>query len=257
MKRYFLLMAVFAAGTAHAWGWGDCEHERTVEATLNLEGSETLAIRAAAGDLRVTGRSGTSQAKATGKICASDEEWLEESKLVTDEGKEARIAVSLPDSSGWTFMGNQYLYMDLEIEVPDHIALDIRDSSGDMKVENTASVRIQDSSGDINLEDVKGAVTLEDSSGDIDLLDITGDVVVVRDSSGDIRGRDIEGSVRVEKDSSGDIRFRNVSADFVVEKDSSGDIVADGIGGDFRVLKDSSGDIRSSGVTGEVDVPSD
>lgn len=250
-------MAVFAAGTAQAWDWGDCKYERTVEATLNLDGSEALAIQAAAGDLRVTGRSGTSVAKATGKVCASEKAWLEESRLVTEEGKNASIAVSLPDSSGWTFMGSRYLYMDVEIEVPDNIALDIRDSSGDIDVEKTASVSVQDSSGDIDIGQVKGVVTLEDSSGDIDLRDINGDVLVRRDSSGDIYGRGIQGSVRVEKDSSGDIRFRDVSADFVVEKDSSGDIIADGIGGDFRVLKDGSGDIRSSNVTGEVDVPSD
>lgn len=257
MKRYALLLAVLAAGSAQAWDWSDCKYEKAVEATLNLEGSETLTIHAAAGDLRVSGRSGISEARAVGRVCASEKAWLEASDLVAEEGRNAMIAVSLPDSSGWAFAGSRYLYMDLEIDVPDTITLDIRDSSGDIDIGETASVSVHDSSGDINIEDVTGTVTLDDSSGDIDLLDISGDVLVHRDSSGDIDGRDIEGSVKVERDSSGDLRFRDVGADLVVEKDSSGDIVADGIGGDFRVLKDGSGDIHSSKVTGAVEVPSD
>jgi DUF4097 and DUF4098 domain-containing protein YvlB len=70
--------------------------------------------------------------------------------------------------------------------VPAGIPLDIRDSSGDIVVEDTAAVSIKDSSGDIEVGRVSGPVVLQDSSGDIELRDIAGDVSVVQDSSCDI-----------------------------------------------------------------------
>ena len=253
MKRYLALLAALAAGGAQAW---DCEFEKDIEASLSLSDSERLVVSAAAGDLEIVGRTGTTEARVRGKLCASKEEWLEQAELITEGGRDARITVSLPDSgNGWSWTGSRYVYMDLEIEVPPTIALEIRDSSGDVDIDGTGAVILEDSSGDIDIENVTGDVVLEDSSGDIDLLAITGDVTVRQDSSGDIDGRRIEGSVRVEKDSSGDIRFEQVRDDFVVERDSSGDIVADTIGGDFRVIKDGSGEIRSRDVSGAVEIP--
>jgi hypothetical protein len=252
MKKYLVLLAALAAGSVQAW---DCAYEKDLDVTLDLDGSERLSILARAGDLRVTGHSGTNQARARGKLCVSEEEWLEQAGLLTEGGREASITVELPDSSGWNLMGNRYAYMDLEVDVPVGIALDVRDSSGDIEIDGTGAVAVKDSSGDIDIGNVTGDVLLEDSSGDIDLVSIAGNVTVRQDSSGDIDGRRIEGAVLVEKDSSGDIRFREVRDDFVVERDSSGDIVADTIGGDFRVLKDGSGEVRSSEVSGKVDIP--
>jgi len=253
MKRLPLLLAVLATGSAQAW---DCEFEKDIEVSLNLADSEKLTVAAAAGDLEIVGHAGTTEARVRGKICASEEAWLEQSELITEGGSDASIKVSLPDSgNGWSWTGSNYVYMDLRIDVPATVALEIRDSSGDVEIEGTGAVSLKDSSGDIDIENVTGDVVLEDSSGDIDLLAISGNVTVRQDSSGDIDGRRIEGAVRVEKDSSGDIRFEQVRDDFVVERDSSGDIIADTIGGDFRVLRDGSGEIRSRDVTGAVDIP--
>jgi hypothetical protein len=253
MKRFPLLLAALAAGSAQAW---DCKFEKDIELGLDLADSEKLTVTAAAGDLVILGQTGTTEARVRGKLCASEEEWLEQSELIAEGGRDASIRVSLPDSdNGWSWTGNRYVYMDLQIDVPATLELEIRDSSGDVKIQGTGAVTLEDSSGDIDIRNVTGDVVLEDSSGDIDLLAITGNVTVRQDSSGDIDGRRIEGAVRVEKDSSGDIRFEQVRDDFVVERDSSGDIVADTVGGDFRVLKDGSGEIRSRDVTGDVDIP--
>lgn len=253
MSKYIGLIALLAAGNLQAWS---CDHERTIEAELDLSDSEKLSILAAAGDLEIEGSPGRTTALITGKVCASKEAWLDESRILTSGGRNAEIAVDLPSNKdGWSWTGNNQLYMDLRVLVPDHIALDVKDSSGDMEVLSTGTVEIRDSSGDIEVEDVRGDVVLNDSSGDIDLMDIDGNVFVRQDSSGDIYGRDILGAVIVERDSSGDIRFRDVRDDFVVERDSSGDIVASNIGGDFRVVRDGSGSIDSRGVKGTVDIP--
>jgi hypothetical protein len=256
MSKHFLLLtalgAVLLTGSAHA---SDCKYEKAIDLTLDLSGSELLSVAAAAGDLAITGRAGSAEAKVRGKVCVSEEEWLSEAEVHTQGGRNASIAVSLPHTGGWGFVFDRYAYVDLDIEVPADLELDIRDSSGDVEVHGTGPVAIQDSSGDLELADVNGGTVLKDSSGDIELQRIGGDVTVRQDSSGDIHGRDIRGSVLIEHDSSGDIRFEEVSGDYVVERDSSGDIEADTIGGDFRVLQDGSGEVRHAEVSGEVEVP--
>jgi hypothetical protein len=252
MNRYLLSLALLAAGNAQAW---DCKYEKDIDLTLDLAGSERLSVAAAAGDLAITGQTGTTEARVRGKLCVSEEEWLSEVEVHTEGGREASIAVSLPQTGGWGFVFDRYAYVDLDIEVPAGLALDIRDSSGDVAVHGTGPVTLQDSSGAIELEDVNGGTVLKDSSGDIDLQRIAGDVTVRQDSSGDIYGRDIRGSVLVEHDSSGEIRFEAISGDSVVEHDSSGDIVAETVGGDFRVMRDGSGEVRHAAVSGAVEIP--
>lgn len=233
----------------------DCKYEKTIEKRLDVGNSESLSITAAAGDLEVVGVPGASEAVIRGRVCASKEAWLEQTDIYTATGKRAEISADMPDTGGsWSF-GNTYLMLDMHIEIPDDLRLDVKDSSGDMRLDKVADVNIRDSSGDIEVGDARGSVSVDDSSGDIDITGASGDVTIESDSSGDIVATDIEGSVRVVSDSSGDIDATRVGKDFVVERDSSGDIDARDIGGDFRVLRDGSGSIRSNDVKGEVDIP--
>lgn len=233
-----------------------CKYEKLIDRTMDLSGSEVLSIAAAAGGLEIVGVSGSGQAVIRARICASTESWLEQSDVITTPGKRAAIEVSMPNTDGgWLSLGKNYLWTDLDIEVPRDLALDIMDSSGDMSIKDTAAVKIRDSSGDIEVEGALGPVSISDSSGGIEIDGVNGDVTIESDSSGDIEARDITGNVLVMSDSSGDIDVSQVSGDFVVERDSSGDISAEDIGGDFRVLRDGSGGIRSREVKGEVEIP--
>jgi len=247
-----LLLVLIAADTLAS----DCEFERLLDQSLDVSGSQSLAIAAGAGDLVIAGVSGSDEVRISGKICVSDEHWLDDARLETSSGDRAEINVVLPDvSGGWSLWGSKYAYMDLELEVPDGLALQLRDSSGDIDIEDISTLSIQDSSGDIEVRNAAGLVEIQDSSGDIDVKGLHGDFTIISDSSGDIRGSGIEGNVLVKSDSSGDIRFTDVGKDVVVERDSSGDIVAKHVGGDFKVLKDSSGSIRSEDIAGEVIIP--
>ena len=232
----------------------DCKYEKKIEKTLDLSKSELLSITATAGELEVVGVAGTGEATIHGRVCASKEAWLEQSDIYTTSGKHAEISADLPDAGDWSF-GNTYLMLDMHIEVPEDLALDIKDSSGDMLLKNIAAVQIKDSSGDIEVEAARGTVSVNDSSGEIVIEGAEGDVTIESDSSGDISATDINGSVLVVSDSSGDIDVSRVSENFVVESDSSGDISASDVGGDFRVLKDGSGGIRMNGVKGEIQIP--
>jgi DUF4097 and DUF4098 domain-containing protein YvlB len=220
---------------------------------MRLSG-DSLAIVAGAGDLEIIGDEGSDTVSVRARICASKPEWAEKAGVAMSSEGDARVEVIIPETSRMGGWGDNYLMVDLLVRVPADVALDVRDSSGDVEMKDVGAVSIEDSSGDIEIFQA-ASVVVSDSSGDIELEQITGDVTVVQDSSGDIRGRGVGGSVVVTRDSSGDIRFRDVSKDFLVERDSSGDVVAEGVGGDFAVLRDGSGEIRHSDVMGSVDIP--
>jgi hypothetical protein len=238
--------------TGAVQAWGDCEHERKLEETMRVSG-DTLAIVAGAGELDVVGDEAADVVDVRARICASKAEWAEEAGVAMSGDGDPRVEVLIPGTAGW---GDHYVRIDLVVRVPAGLALDVKDSSGDVDMRGVGAVSVKDSSGDIEIQGAE-SVVVEDSSGDIELEQIAGDVTVVQDSSGDISGRNVGGSVVVTRDSSGDIRFRDVRGDFLVERDSSGDVVAQGVGGDFTVLKDGSGEIRHSDVMGSVAIPED
>ncbi len=252
MTKWLAIGLVFISANTFAW---NCKFESKLDQTLDVSESEILSIAAAAGDLEITGVEGTNEVVIRGKVCVSEEDWLKEVRVEASTGKQAEITVSLPDSSGWSLLGNRYAYVDLKLEVPGDLAINLRDSSGDIEIEDVAALTIKDSSGDIEVTGASGKVEITDSSGDIRVFELEGDFTIISDSSGDIRGSDIKGNVLVQSDSSGDIRFSRVGHDVVVERDSSGDIKVDSVGGDFRVLKDGSGSIHSKDVEGEIVIP--
>lgn len=251
MKSLIVLCAVIAAPGLQAW---NCSHTRQIDQVLDLSGSAELLIEAKAGDLEVRGHSG-SDALIRGEVCVSKEEWLEKATVVTSEGRAARISVDLPETSGWSLTGGRYAYIDLEVTVPDSIAVTVKDSSGDADISGLASLDITDSSGDLEIRDIEGTVAVRDSSGDLDIEDIRGAVEIAHDSSGDIEIRNVTGNVNIEEDSSGSIYVSKVSDDVVVGRDSSGDITAEDVGGNFTVKRDGSGDIRALDIRGEIDIP--
>ena len=248
-----LLIYQFSTEASADW----CKFEKDIDLTLDMSASDVLAVFAAAGDLEIVGVSGSDQAVIRGKACASKESWLEKIEVSTITGSRSEINVNMPDTSnsGWSLFGNSYAWLDLQIEIPQDLKLEVKDSSGDILLKNIAAVQLQDSSGDIEIENARGPVSIRDSSGDIDIDEAAGDITIEVDSSGDIYASNIKGSVLVKRDSSGDIRVSHVSENVVVERDSSGDIRVTDIGGDFSVLKDGSGDIRSSDVRGEIQLP--
>ncbi|MCH7505720.1 MAG: DUF4097 family beta strand repeat protein [Proteobacteria bacterium] len=253
MNRWMVVLIMLMAAEIQAAG---CKFERLLDQSLEVSGSQSLVIAAGAGDLQIVGVSGLDEVKISGRVCVSEAKWLDEARLETSSGDPAKINVVLPDvGSSWSLWSSKYAYMDLELEVPEDLAMQLRDSSGDIEIEDISDISIKDSSGDIKISRVSGSVEIEDSSGDIKVRGIQGDFTIISDSSGDIRGSDIKGNVLVVADSSGDIWFSDVGKDVVIERDSSGDIDVENVGGDFRVRQDGSGRIRSKDVAGEVVIP--
>lgn len=235
----------------------ECQFTAERSATIDAAGAEMLRLHARAGSLRIVGRSDLSEIRVRGEACASRAELLEGIRLATDRsGGVVRVEAVMPEDPWHWRGGNNQALLDLVVEVPETLALDVEDSSGGIEIRNVGPLLLDDSSGDIELLGIRGDARVKDSSGGIYIEGVEGSLWL-DDSSGGIDAREVRGSVIVERDSSGDIRITNVAGDVLVQRDSSGDIEVAGIGGDFVVERDGSGSIRYRDVAGDVRIPED
>lgn len=257
--RFILKSAVIVAaivpGAANAQ-WDNASYTAPRNATVDAGGAKRIDIEASAGFLRVKGVSG-SQVRITGVARASRQNLLSEIRLVAERrGDAVFIKADIEDRNNNWGNNNDYRGLDLTIEVPSQIALDIEDGSGEIEIVGTAGVRLVDGSGAIEMENIGGAVDIDDGSGEIQMRNIRGNVAV-SDGSGEIVARGVTGNLTVEEDGSGAIEAYDVSGSFVVRNDGSGGIKADGVGGDLDVRSKGSGSVNYYNVKGTVRVPDD
>ena len=141
-------------------------------------------------------------------------------------------------------------FLDVEVAVPDSLALTIDDGSGDLVISNVGDLLLDDGSGDAVVENVAGSATITDGSGALVVRGVE-EYATVNDDSGDLVvdgvGRDV-----VVDDGSGDLVVRDVGGDVSVA-DGSGDLVVENVTGHV-VVRDGSGDIAVHHV-GTVDIP--
>lgn len=212
--------------------FGDpCRYQDTREAAVPTDGASGVRIVARAGDLRVTGHAGLTEARISGTACGSTRAALESVRLIAERrGPLLWIEADIPDA----FQAQQRR-LDLIIELPDSLPIEASDSSGDVEVSDVASLQLNDSSGDIEIAGVAGRLEIEDSSGDITVHRVEGDTRI-DDSSGDMEIRAVSGTVRI-RDRSGDIEVADVKGELLVEQDGSGDVRYSNIVGQVSVPK--------------------
>ena len=235
----------------HVQHSGECKFEVERRVTLDASATEWLRLRAGAGALAVEGQAGLEQVQAVGRACASEAGYLDDLRVTLERvNDEIVLSAHYPDRSGW---GNGYARIDLAVEIPLSMPVDLDDSSGSVELAGTGELRIDDSSGSIFARGINGSVSIDDSSGEIDVEDVSGDVRI-EDGSGEINVRDVQGSVHI-RDGSGSIDVVEVDQNVVIDEDGSGSIEVRDVLGDFSVLSDGSGSIRHSGVAGAVEIP--
>jgi hypothetical protein len=169
---------------AGAWDV-DCRHSADREIRVETAGASRIEIAARAGDLDV--RAGTAgQVLARGRACASSAEFLEQTQLrAVRDGSTLKVFVQVPEEMKG--IGLFYARLDVEIDVPADVPVEVIDSSGDATVTGVRLTRLTDSSGDVDIARVAGSVPIEnDSSGDIDVTDVGRDVAVLADTSGTV-----------------------------------------------------------------------
>ncbi len=229
-----------------------CDYSLDREMTVSAAGVSLVDIRAGSGELQVEGEDGLNEIVVVGRVCASDESFIDELTISSETtGGTVVIRTHYPDHRGWS--GPRTARIDLVVLVPTGMAVDIDDSSGDMEVRRTGDLRIDDSSGGVSVADIRGSVDIDDSSGGLDVDGVDGDVRI-EDGSGGLDIRGVNGNVSL-RDGSGGIDIVDVTGSVVIEEDGSGSIEVRDVGQDFEVRRDGSGGIRHSGVQGNVDVP--
>ncbi len=254
MKRLNLVTVVLPTillmtfPTHAAW---NCSEERSIDTEFDIGALNNIRVSAGAGELSIKGGGETGTVGVVAKLCASDDSVLAGMDVKTQvDGEFAVIETLFPTKRS----GHYSATIDLTLIVPTDSKLDVKDSSGDLRIKDVAALRLIDSSGEISVKNVPGEVVLTDSSGAIKIKGIGS--AEVTDSSGDIEVRDVSRDFTVNVDSSGDIEVQGIGGNVLVRVDSSGSIEVDDVNGDFTVEKDGSGEIRYDNVKGEVTIPS-
>jgi hypothetical protein len=250
----FIVTAVFIPRRARALE----EYTSPRNAEVGVGGAKSIRIDAAAGILKVEGRAGIDQVRVRGTARSTTKNRLDAIKLIAERrGDEIYIKADMPDDrdGGWRGRDDwDQMALDLVIEVPTSLPLDVRDGSGEAEFNNTGALELEDGSGEIWVKGGHGDVRISDGSGNITIEGVQGSVRV-SDGSGNVRARDITGNFVVGEDGSGDIDVSSVGGTMRVENDGSGNIDVDRISGDFVVDHDGSGNIRYDTVKGSVRIP--
>lgn len=136
------------------------------DANVDARGATSIEVRAGAGSLRIEGRPGISQVQVRGTARASSRARLNDIKLIAERrGNVVYIKSDMPDDNGSGFLRgdwNNNMQLDLVIEVPETVALDVEDGSGESKFLNVGPLKLTDGSGDLEIKGAKGDVTVDD-----------------------------------------------------------------------------------------------
>ncbi len=271
------LPALALSSLAHA---DDCRFQAPRNAGLDLAGVHTLVIEVHQHQVRLQGIHVTgSQALAghvRGRACASASGLLPNLQ-VTQRRDGDRLIVEAIDRTarGHTLVlfGSAYRYLDLNIEAPASLAVEMDVGSGDAAVIDVAALKATVGSGDLDVRGVQGHLEASVNSGELKVRDagdahvgsvgsgdlvidrVRGTVTVDRVGSGDLTARDVQGDLRIGHLGSGDASVQNIAGSVVVDSVGSGDLQVKDVRRDLRVAKLGSGAIEHTGVAGKVAVP--
>ncbi|MCS6121151.1 DUF4097 domain-containing protein [Shewanella baltica] len=240
---------VFTAGVSltgciinvNAAGMPDLDHQQR-ELTLDSQDLQGLIAETGAGSLEIIGVEGLTQIKLVADIYSNDD-----SKVILTLEKKANKAKLKADFEQSGF-NNYSPYIDLKLQVPANLALDIDDGSGAILISKmTADINVKDGSGELIINGGNN-VSIDDGSGDIEVSQINGNLTI-DDGSGAIKVTDIRGNIAID-DGSGNIEVANVQSPVTIT-DGSGDINVFNTKG-LTILAAGSGDVKFNKIDGPV-----
>ena len=219
-----LLLSLSQGVVAHSYHSDDLTLQKTESLKLSVDKINDFVIEAGSGKLKVQA-SDVSEIEVIAEIYqheAHNDFCLRLKKV----GNKAKLESA---SCGH----NKNTRIDLTIEVPNKLHLDVDDGSGSINISGVASLKLKDGSGSINISKVNGKVEIDDGSGSIDIKHVKNDVSI-DDGSGSIHVRNVSGKVTVS-DGSGSINV-NKADSFELLSDGSGSVNVDNISG--KVIMD-------------------
>jgi len=222
---------------APSMSWAD-----TVKKEFNTEGLQAVSVKNTSGDVEIS-------------VSTSDKATVTARKIRFPEGCDlimemsgGTLSIETVEPRGW----NKSCRVDFDIRVLKGVSLDIKNGSGDVKVEGTqGEVEFKLGSGDIEIEAAVVKLNGASGSGNVDVSGLTGDVNL-KIGSGDIElsyaSPPNRGRLKVTN-GSGDttINFPEESVILTDLSTGSGKIfneIGDSSGAPFKVtLKSGSGDL--------------
>lgn len=249
----FGFIAVFTVGVpltgctinVNAAGMPDLDHQQR-ELVLESQDIQELIAETGAGSLEIIGVEGLSQIKLVADIY-SNKDSHDDSKVILTLEKKANKAQLKADVEQESF-NNYSLYIDLKLQVPMALALDIDDGSGAIYIKGmTANIKVKDGSGELIIHGGND-VSIDDGSGAIEVTQLNGNLAIT-DGSGAITVTDIKGNITID-DGSGEIAVANVQ-NTVSITDGSGDINVINTKG-LSILAAGSGDVTFDKIDGPV-----
>jgi hypothetical protein len=272
--RFLIFSTLMLVGTGAVAN--ECAYQEPRNLDIDAAGLHTLEAKLGSSDLRAEGVAGLNKIEVRARACASEKSRL--AGLTLDQTRVSdtvTLTTHQADQQNFSTFGSNYAYIDLEVRMPQSLALRVRSNSGDSDLKNLSSLDFSSHSGDLIVHHVDGAVVVDVHSGDVK-ADGVGSLDVQHSGSGDIQAENVKGEVHVGRVGSGDLTFTSVGKGVHVESVGSGDVIVHGaggtvvvdsigsgdvsasdVGGDLIVKSAGSGDVHHSGVKGKVSIPKD
>ena len=220
---------------------GPLNHQKK-QLQLDANQIDTLVAETAAGDLNIQGVNGLTQIMVTADIYTYGD--IDTNLSLKQNGSTATLVADFDSSINF----KRSPYIDLTIQVPSSMMLDIDDGSGDIEIKGVAAnIKVDDGSGDVW---IKGGnnLDIQDGSGSVDISNTTGKLTL-EDGSGSISLQGIGGDTHID-DGSGDLSVANVNGTVVID-DGSGDIDVENTLG-LSIIESGSGDLSVDNINGSV-----
>lgn len=236
-----------------------CQFDAPRNAALDLSGVRTLVIELGHHTLHLNGTP-TATAQVRGRACASSKERLAALQFTQRrEGDRLILATERTASRDWTitlFGASSYAYLDLQVDVPANLPVELDIGSGDAHVANVGQLAVEVGSGDLQVTGVRGRFDAQVGSGDIKADDV-GETHVKSIGSGDFSANRVRGNIWIDSIGSGDADLRAIGGNVDVKSIGSGDLSVNGVAHDLHVVRVGSGEIAQRSVAGRVDIPKD
>ncbi|MDQ6736896.1 MAG: hypothetical protein M3Z30_04255 [Gemmatimonadota bacterium] len=221
---------------------------------MSSAGVSVLRVNAGSGYLRVVGHRGAGDIVVNGTAQAESRELLGEVRVETRRSGDTLVVTTFIPASPRGTTPRIASALDLMIQLPATIALDVTDSSGAAYFRNIGALRVAHGDGRLEADTVAGDVDITDGNGDM-LVDFVAGNVHIVDGGGGIHLFRIQGSVDIPRAGNGEIKVFDVKGDVRVGSKFSGEVVANGVGGNLLVTARGDGSIEYRGVKGRVSLP--
>ena len=255
MWKFLTCTLLLVSPLAHA---DQCKFQAPRNAALDLAGVHTLVIDLGQHTLHLNGTA-TNAAQVHGRACASAQDRLGALQFTQRREGDRLILTAENDSSGWTinfFGASHYAYLDLQVDVPASLAVELNIGSGDAHVANVDRLAASVGSGDLQVNGVRNRFDAQVHSGDITADDV-GETHVASIGSGDFTVNRVRGDIWIGSIGSGNADLRAIGGNVDVKSIGSGDLNVNGVARDLHVARLGSGEIAQHSVAGQVDIPKD